>query len=184
MISKLLLLGIATSVSMADYNLPVKEATYIADPMEDRPVVSLCDGKGIVIRSSNELDMCLTIKPVQEEEKPKSFLCSHLEYKPRGVINKYYIDEKDDACMIKLRSFANSKGISINSPIEFSYDLEKDQSGVHDMVGTVAVHLKWAQHDAPLNQLSNKAVGGSKSSLPSFGTAALTVFLMTIVVLL
>ena len=147
------------------YNIQMKPALYVPDEIEEKPHVSLCDGKGVVIRTKEFLDLCLTITSPQQDDKPKSFTCSSLLYRPLGAANKYMIEEGGDSCMTKMRGYANSKGLSLSAPIEFSYALEKDPSGVHDSVGTVAVHLKWTQQDRPINQLVNRDnVGGSLSA--------------------
>jgi hypothetical protein len=137
---------------------------YAADTLDERPIVSLCESKGVVIKSSTLLDLCITLTPVQANEKPKSFLCVDLSFKPQQIPNRYVIDESADMCMLKMRSYANSKGITIESPLDFTYDLQKDPTGIHDTVGTVAVHLKWAQEEVPINQLSNRDIGTTKSA--------------------
>ena len=154
------------SCRLADgYNIQMKPAVYTPDELEDKPAVALCDGKGVVIRTTEFLDLCLTITSPQQDDKPKSFTCSSLLYRSLGAVDKYMIEEGGDSCMIKMRGYANSKGVSLSAPIQFSYALEKDPSGVHDSVGTVAVHLKWTQQDRPVNQLVNRDnVGGSLSA--------------------
>ena len=155
-------MSIASCSFVTGQHTQIKPAVYVPDTLEDKPTVSLCDDKGVVVRTKDFLDLCLTITPTQKDDKAKSFTCSSLLYRPLGYSNKYMVDEGGDNCMMKMRAFANSKGISITSPIEFSYTLEKDPAGVHNMVGTVAMHLKWTQQDRPVNQLVNRDnVGGS-----------------------
>jgi hypothetical protein len=178
------LTSIASCSLVWAYNVQLKPAVYVPDEIEDKPTVSLCVEKGVVIRTSEFLDICLTITPPQADDKPKSFTCSSLLYRASGGANKYMIEEGGDSCMIKMRGYANSKGVSLSAPIEFSYNLEKDPSGVHDTLGTVAVHLKWTQQDRPVNQLVNRNnVGGSLSVEPQTNVILSVLIVMATLVL-
>lgn len=169
---------LASAMFASGYNIQLKPAVYVPDELEEKPTVSLCEGKGVLIRTNEFLDLCLTINSPQQDDKPKSFTCSSLLFRPLGVPNKYMIEEGGDNCMMKMRAYANSKGISLSSPIEFSYNLEKDPSGVHDTVGTVAVHLKWTQQDRPVNQLINRDNLERSVAVDASTRWALSVFLV------
>ena len=177
-------LVVTLASTVLGYNIQLKPAVYVPDDIEEKPTVSLCDGKGVVVRTWEFLDLCLTINPPQQDEKPKSFTCSSLLFRRSNMQNKYMIEEGGDNCMMKMRAYANSKGVALNSPIEFSYNLEKDPSGVHDTVGTLAVHLKWTQQDHPVNQLVNRNQDGSSLDVESSANVALCMFLVVATLIL
>ena len=129
----------------------VRPGIYMIDAANSKPSVSLCVSKGIVIRPNSRLDICLTISSPIDATRSKSYNCPGLHYAlSKDKSGKYAIDESSNSCMTRMRNHADTLGITLDTPIQFSYTLESTDSSEYDTTGTVSVHLKWSQLDEQL----------------------------------
>ena len=139
----------------------MRPGKYNTEPSDIHPVVSLCDSDAIRVNEFGTVDFCLTITPVVENKVAKSYSCEALPTTSTRE-NKYRLVETGNSCMVKMRTFAKSVGISLGVPIEFDYEFEaSDPSGDNQSVGKISVHLKWDQQNRPfiLQQAGSSAVG-------------------------
>jgi hypothetical protein len=143
----------------------VRPAIYLGDASVTQPVVSLCNSEGVTIHDDDSLNICLTIHPIRGKAPSKSFKCTDLKYgRVSGDPGMFSLREDNDQCLLQLRAYANSAGISLQ-PLQFSYSMGPSPTDHSVEVGTIAVHLKWAQSNRPFGLLQSAAVSATLMSL-------------------
>ena len=128
----------------------LKPGVYNIDAGAIKPPVSLCNTRAILIREDSKLDLCLTIHPSEkiDGKVSRAFNCERL---PVHEIRSdmYRIDESTSSCMARLRAYANSAGISLSDPLQFSYDFGGDPETEFGTRAQVALQLNWLQQNKP-----------------------------------
>ena len=81
--------------------------------------------------------------------------------------------EDDNHCMSGMRKYANSVGIYISKPIEFSYSIGPDDSGMAYSVVQIRFHLKWEQQNRPFGTTSYAERSSNKAHMATFGTVVI-----------
>lgn len=113
-----------------------------------QPILSLCNSDSVRVKSDGSIDLCLTINPAIEGKKIKTYTCESLRVSHVGGA-QFTVGEANDPCILKMRAYANSVGISVATPIKFTYWYGADPSGKYHSMGTISIHVKWAQQSTP-----------------------------------
>lgn len=165
-----ILLTIAMRATQLVGDTLMRPGVYLIPPSMNSPSVALCADWGVKVNENGSIDLCMNIAPPGDDKLPKSYKCESLGIS-RVSEDRYRVLEEDSHCMYRMRMYANSVGIDLGKPIEFSYSIGPDESGMAHSLVQIRFHLKWAQQSAPFGS-TNFAERSSdrKTSFILFGT--------------
>jgi hypothetical protein len=148
MIAFFLMSALSASVTTSALPGMIHSGIYTINPAFTQPLLSLCNSDSVRVNPDGTIDLCLTINPAFEGKRAKSYTCESLAVSNIGGA-RFTVGDPHDPCFLKMRAYANSVGISVATPIEFTYWYGADPSGNYNSMGSLSVHLKWTQQSVP-----------------------------------
>lgn len=146
----------------------IQRAVYNIDPTLTQPIVSLCNTDSVRVKPDGSIDLCLTINPAFEGKMAKSYTCESLRVSHIGGA-RFRVGDPNDPCILRMRAHANSVGVSISTPIEFTYWYGADPDGQYHSMGSLSIELKWAEQGVPFKAHQFELSQSSEISVNALG---------------